>query len=34
LAAVVLTCAYTIYSMRLNSITQEVLASLERILNL
>ena len=34
LAAVVLTCAYTIYSLRLNSITQEVLASLERILNL
>ncbi|WP_434568502.1 type IVB secretion system protein IcmH/DotU [Pseudomonas sp. Z3-8] len=34
LAAVVLTCAYTIYSMRLNRITQEVLASLERILNL
>ncbi|MCU1782060.1 type IVB secretion system protein IcmH/DotU [Pseudomonas sp. 13B_2.1_Bac1] len=34
LAAVVLFTAYTIYSMRLNSITQEVLASLERVLNL
>ncbi len=34
LAAVVLVTTYTIYSMRLNSITQEVLASLERVLNL
>lgn len=34
LAAAVLTCAYTIYSIRLNAITQEVLVSLERILNL
>lgn len=34
LAAVVLTVAYTIYSIRLNAITQEVLVSLERILNL
>ncbi len=34
LATVVLTVAYTIYSIRLNAITQEVLVSLERILNL
>lgn len=34
LAAVVLTAAYTIYTIRLNAITQEVLVSLERILNL
>ena len=34
LAAAVLTVAYTIYTIRLNAITQEVLASLERILNL
>ncbi|WRH90143.1 type IVB secretion system protein IcmH/DotU [Pseudomonas fluorescens] len=34
LAAAVLTCAYTAYSIRLNAITQEVLVSLERILNL
>nr|WP_314569538.1 type IVB secretion system protein IcmH/DotU [uncultured Pseudomonas sp.] len=32
MAAVVLTVAYTIYSMRLNAITQEVLASLNKIL--
>lgn len=34
LAAVVLTCAYTIYSMRLDALTQEVLASLDKILKL
>lgn len=34
LAAAVLTVAYTIYTIRLDAITQEVLASLERILNL
>jgi type VI secretion system protein ImpK len=34
LAAVVLTVAYTIYTIRLNAITGEVLLSLERILNL
>jgi type VI secretion system protein ImpK len=34
LAAVVLTVAYTIYTIRLNAITQQVLVSLERILNL
>ena len=34
LAAALLTVAYTIYTIRLNAITQEVLASLERILNL
>ncbi|WP_338494884.1 type IVB secretion system protein IcmH/DotU [Pseudomonas trivialis] len=34
MAAVVLTVAYTIYTIRLNAITQEVLVSLERILNL
>nr|WP_314569905.1 type IVB secretion system protein IcmH/DotU [uncultured Pseudomonas sp.] len=34
LAAVILTVAYTIYTVRLNAITQQVLVSLERILNL
>jgi type VI protein secretion system component VasF len=34
MAAVVLAVAYTIYTIRLNAITQEVLVSLERILNL
>ncbi|WPC27600.1 type IVB secretion system protein IcmH/DotU [Pseudomonas moraviensis] len=34
MAAVVLTVAYTIYTIRLNAITEEVLVSLERILNL
>ena len=34
MAAVVLTAAYTIYSIRLNTIIQQVLLSLERILNL
>jgi len=34
LAAVVLAGAYTIYSIRLNTITQQVLVSLERALNL
>jgi type VI secretion system protein ImpK len=34
LAAVVLTFAYTIYSIRLNAISQQVLVSLERILTL
>jgi len=34
LAAVVLATAYTLYTLRLNAITQEVLVSLERILNL
>ena len=34
LAAVVLAGAYTIYSIRLNTITQQVLVSLERVLNL
>jgi type VI secretion system protein ImpK len=34
LATVVLITAYTFYSMRLNAITQEVLASLDKILNL
>lgn len=34
MAAVVLTVAYTVYSIRLNTITQQVLASLERILSL
>ena len=32
MAVVVLTVAYTIYSMRLNAITQEVLTSLNKIL--
>ncbi|MBV4481527.1 type IVB secretion system protein IcmH/DotU [Pseudomonas khavaziana] len=34
MAAVVLTVAYTIYSIRLNAITQQVLVSLERVLHL
>ena len=34
LAAVVLTVAYTIYTIRLNAITQQVLVSLERVLHL
>ena len=34
LATVVLTVAYTIYSIRLNTISQQVLVSLERILTL
>ncbi|POA16945.1 hypothetical protein C1886_24510 [Pseudomonas sp. FW300-N1A1] len=34
LAAVVLASAYTIYAVRLNTLTQQVLTSLERILNL
>ena len=34
MAAVVLTVAYTIYTIRLNAITQEVLASLDKILKL
>ena len=34
MAAVVLTVAYTIYSMRLNALTQEVLVSLNKILAL
>ena len=34
MAAVVLTAAYTIYSTRLNTITQQVLVSLKRVLNL
>ena len=34
LAAVVLTVAYTIYTIRLNAITKEVLASLDKILKL
>ncbi|MNY22308.1 hypothetical protein D3C86_1559080 [compost metagenome] len=34
MAAVVLTVAYTIYSIRLNAITQQVLESLERVLHL
>ena len=34
MAAAVLTVAYTIYSIRLNTLTQQVLASLEKILNL
>ncbi|WP_419183315.1 type IVB secretion system protein IcmH/DotU [Pseudomonas moraviensis] len=34
MAAVVLTVAYTIYTIRLNAITEEVLVSLERILSL
>ena len=34
MAAVVLTVAYTIYSIRLNTITQQVLVSLERVLHL
>lgn len=34
MAAVVLTAAYTIYSTLLNTITQQVLVSLERALNL
>jgi len=34
LAAVVLATAYTIYTLRLNAITQEVLASLDKILKL
>ena len=33
-AAVMLTVAYTIYSIRLNAITQQVLVSLERVLHL
>lgn len=34
LAVVVLACAYTIYALRLNAITQEVLASLDQLLKL
>ncbi|WP_420232083.1 type IVB secretion system protein IcmH/DotU [Pseudomonas sp. ABY48] len=34
MAAVVLTVAYTIYAIRLNTITQQVLVSLERVLHL
>ena len=34
LAVVVLACAYTIYSIRLDAITQEVLVSLDRLLKL
>jgi len=34
MAAVMLTVAYTIYSIRLNTITQQVLVSLERMLHL